>query len=64
MGIGVCGMGIGGGGEMSIRNFYLLKGTVLWCAVPFVNATDGRALLLVGVVCFLAAPLFSFLETE
>ena len=49
---------------MTYYNFYLLKSIVLWCAVPYVSGTDGRALLLVGFVCFLAAPLFSFLETE
>ena len=49
---------------MTYRNFYLLKGSVLWCAVPYVSATDGRALLFVGVVCFLAALLFSFLEAK
>ena len=48
---------------MSIRNFYLLKGTVLWCAVPFVNVADGQALLLVGVACFLAALLFARIES-
>ena len=49
---------------MKYRNFYLLQGLVLWCAVPHVGVTDGRALLLVGAACFLAALLFSFLETE
>ena len=49
---------------MTYRNFYLLKGSVLWCAVPYVSATDGRALLFVGAACFLAAILFSFAETE
>ena len=49
---------------MTYRNFYLLKGTALWCAVPFVSVTDGRALLFVGAACFLAALLFSFAETE
>ena len=52
------------GRTMTYRNFYLLKGVVLWCAVPYVSAIDGRALLFVGAACFLAAILFSFAETE
>ena len=48
---------------MTYRNFYLVKGTALWCAMPFVNATDGQALLLVGVICFLAALLFARIES-
>ena len=48
---------------MTYRNFYLVKGTVLWCAVPYVSVTDGRALLFVGVVCFLAALLFARIES-
>ena len=51
------------GRTMTYRNFYLLKGVVLWCAVPFVNVADARALLLVGVVCFLAAALFARIES-
>ena len=47
---------------MSIRNFYLVKGTVLWCAVPYVSVTDARALLLVGALGFLAALLFARIE--
>ena len=51
------------GCTMTYHNFYLLKGSALWCAVPYVSVTDGQALLLVGVICFLAALLFARIES-
>ena len=47
---------------MTFRTYFLLKGTALFCAVPFVSMPDAKMLLMVAVLSCIGGALIGFIE--